>query len=122
MGTDRASFEPANGVLLTATGGNGKQTCGPALRPDKFLSYATDQIVNGTGLRPVVLKAGPPLVQRKPLVGRTDLFTCRIRKCSRSRLPLAAVCRSRPMGAAGSGAGQGTTSSLHAGHQTAFRL
>ncbi|EMP28690.1 hypothetical protein UY3_14207 [Chelonia mydas] len=39
----------------------------------------------------------------KPLVHQTGLFICRVRRFVRSRLPLAAVCRSRPIGAAGSG-------------------
>ncbi|EMP35209.1 Putative phospholipid-transporting ATPase IIB [Chelonia mydas] len=43
----------------------------------------------------VVLKAGPPLVQGKPLARQSGLFTCRIHRFGRLRLPLAAVCRSR---------------------------
>ncbi|EMP26711.1 hypothetical protein UY3_16216 [Chelonia mydas] len=41
--------------------------------------------------------------QGKPLVVRASLFTCCVRKFGRSRLPVAAVHRSSPMRAAGSG-------------------
>ncbi|EMP27125.1 Ryanodine receptor 2 [Chelonia mydas] len=40
------------------------------------------------------------LEQGKPLVGRIGLFTCCVRRFGRSRLPLAVVRRSRPVGAA----------------------
>ncbi|EMP31187.1 Potassium channel subfamily K member 2 [Chelonia mydas] len=42
----------------------------------------------------------------KPLLGRASLFTCRVRRFGRLLLLVAAVHRSRPMGAAGSGAGR----------------
>ncbi|CAM5110596.1 unnamed protein product [Natator depressus] len=49
----------------------------------------------------VVPRFVPPLVQGKPLAGRTSLFTCRVRRFGRSQLPVATVRCSRPMGAAG---------------------